>query len=418
MELAERLYPISRSLTGAGVRETLAIISEYIPLEIHEVPPGTQVLDWRIPKEWNISEAWIRDPSGKTIVDFSDLNLHVVGYSSPVHVKLTLAELLTHLHSVPEEPQAVPYRTAFYKEDWGFCISHEQLTTLRDGEYEVYIDSTLADGFLTYGEFFHPGSEEKEVLLSSHVCHPSLANDNVSGMVVAAMLGQRIALTANNRMGVRILFAPGTLGAITWLSRNGGHVDRVEAGMTLVCLGDDEPLVYKRTVFGDRLTDRAAALVLDQVPSNGTTDFFPFGYDERQHNSPGFRMPIGSIMRSRHGLFPEYHTSMDDLDFINSESLAASVDTIERIVSTIDRNRRYRNLAPYGEPQLGRRGLYESVGRSAVPEEMSYAILWVLNMSDGDHDLIDISARSGIDFGTIVTAATTLRSNDLLEELK
>jgi len=253
--------------------------------------------------------------------------------------------------------------------------------------------------------------------LSSHVCHPSLANDNVSGMVAAAMLGQRLALETNNRMGVRMLFAPATLGAITWLARNRERADLVKAGLTLTCLGDDAPLLYKRTVFGDGLTDRAAALVLDRIPSNGSIDFFPFGYDERQYNSPGFRMPIGSIMRSRHGQFPEYHTSLDNLGFINGESLLASTDAVERIVRTIDRNRTYRNLAPYGEPQLGRRGLYESVGRSAVPEDFSYAILWVLNLSDGGHDLIDISARSGIDLDTIAEAASALEDHDLLEEL-
>ncbi len=417
MELAKRLYPISRSLTGAGVRETLAVLSEFIPLEIHEVQTGTEVLDWTIPREWNISDAWIKDPTGAKIVDLADLNLHVVGYSTPVHLELALADLLPHLHTVPEIPNAVPYRTTYYDENWGFCITHERLETLIDGVYEVYIDSSLTNGSLTYGEFFHPGDSDEEVLLSSHVCHPSLADDNVSGMVVAAAVGQRVSQMSDNRLGVRILFAPGTIGAITWLSRNRDRVDKIKGGMTLVCLGDDQPFTYKRTVFGDRSIDRAAALVLGKDTANDLIDFHPYGYDERQYNSPGFRLPIGSLMRSQHGQFREYHTSLDNLDFIDGAQLAASVDAVEHIVTTMDQNRLYRNLAPYGEPQLGRRGLYQAVGRAAAPQSLSYAMLWILNLSDGDHDLIDIALRSGIGFDRQVEAASALEQNGLLVEV-
>jgi len=418
MSLAQRLYPITRSLTGEGVRETLSILSEIIPLQIHEVPTGTKVFDWTIPKEWNLSDAWIKDPAGKKIVDLADLNLHVAGYSTPVHLKLTLADLLPHLHSVPELPNAVPYRTAYYEEDWGFCISHEQREGLVDGTYEVSIDSELFDGSLTYGEFFHPGLTDQEVLLSCHICHPSLADDNVSGMVVAAAVGRRLAQMTDNRLGVRILFTPGTLGAITWLSSNHDRLASIEAGLTLVCLGDDQPFRYKRTVFGDRSIDRAAALALEDDDSNVCVDFHPFGYDERQYNSPGFRLPIGSLMRSRHGEFPEYHTSLDNLDFIDGGQLKSAADMTVRIVSILQRNRAYLNLKPYGEPQLGRRGLYKSVGRATVPGGLSYAMLWVLNLSDGDHDLIDIASRSQIDFDHVVSAASLLQEHHLLEELE
>jgi len=417
MELASRLYPISRSLTGQGVRQTLDILSEWLPLEIHEVPTGTEVLDWTIPKEWHISDAWVKDPTGGKIIDFANLNLHVVGYSKPVHLKLSLSDLTAHLHTLPDVPTAVPYRTTYYNEDWGFCLTHEQFENLADGEYEVYIDSELVDGSLTYGEFFHPGDSEDEVFLSSHLCHPSMADDNVSGMVVAAEVGRRLSRASANRMGVRILFAPGTLGTIAWLARNHDRVNNIRGGLTLVCLGDNQPLTYKKTVFGNRSIDRAAELVLGIETQNQLVDFSPYGYDERQHNSPGFRTPVGSLMRSRHGQFREYHTSLDNLEFISGTQLAASADTVERIVTVMDRNHSYRNVEPYGEPQLGRRGLYKSDARGATPEEMSYAMLWVLSLSDGDHDLIDVSLRSGIDFDRIAAAADALQQHHLLEDL-
>ena len=416
MELAARLYPVSRSLTGDGVRQTLEILSEWLPLQFHEVPTDTAVLDWTIPQEWSVSEAWIKDPEGNTIVDIANLNLHVVGYSVPVHQKISLTELLAHLHTLPDMPTAVPFRTSYYAKEWGFCLPHQQLANLVDGEYEVLIDSKLFDGSLTYGEFFLPGHTDDEILLSSHVCHPSLANDNVSGMVVAAEVGQRLMHSGSRRTGIRILLAPGTLGTIAWLDRNRNRLDRIRGGFSLVNLGDDQPLTYKRTVFADRTIDRVVEVVLSGDTSDRIIDFSPYGYDERQHNSPGFRLPIGSLMRARHGEFREYHSSLDDLDFINGDQLKDSADVIERIVAVFDRNHVYRAAEPYGEPQLGRRGLYESDASGPTPKELSYAMLWVLNLSDGDHDLVDIALRSGIDFDLVVDAADQLRDNHLLKD--
>jgi len=420
--LVEELYPICRSITGDGVRQTLAILSRHLPIQVREVPSGTAVLDWTVPNEWNIRDAYIKDASGKRVVDFRAHNLHVVNYSTPVHTKLSLAALRPHLHTLPKQPDLIPYRTSYYQETWGFCLSQHQLDALPEGDYEVHIDATLAPGSLTYGEFVLPGQSDEEILISTHLCHPSLCDDNLSGLSVSVQLARALAALPSRRHTVRFLYAPGTIGAITWLARNRESAARIRHGLTLTCLGDQHPFTYKKTVFGNALVDRAAAWVLGRAAAETGTahqviDFFPYGYDERQYNSPGFRIPVGSLMRGRHGQFPEYHTSADNLTFVSPERLAESLDVLRRIVEVVDGNVAYRNLSPWGEPQLGKRGLYKAMGGTDIPD-LSMALLWVLNLSDGRHTLLDIAERAKMDFKTVRIAADMLLAHDLLGELR
>ena len=412
--LIERLYPITRSITGDGVRETLAVIQEQIPLEIHEVPSGTKVLDWTVPPEWNVRQAWIRDSAGDTIIDMADSNLHLMGYSTPVQATLTLDELQQHLHSLPDRPDLVPYRTSYYNEDWGFCLTDRQRSSLVEDRYEVFVDSALEAGSLTYGELLVEGDSSDEIIVSAHVCHPSLANDNLSGIAAAVALAMRLASTPGRQMGVRFVFAPGTIGTITWLAQNQHAVDRVRGGFTLVSLGDRSPLTFKRTAGGDSTVDRVAVEVLEAATDDHRVlDFDPFGYDERQYNTPGFRLPVGSFMRSIHGEKPEYHTSGDNLDALDLNRLEEAVDVIARVIEALDETRAYHNLAPFGEPQLGKRGIYDAIGGKSIPD-LQLAMLWVLNMSDGRHDLVSIAGRSGLSLETIESAADLLLENDLI----
>jgi len=410
-DLATRLFPICRSITGDGVRETLGAIGEGIPLELHEVPSGEQVLDWTVPDEWNIHDAYIATSAGERVVDFRESNLHVVGYSEPVRTELTLDELRPRLHVHPEQRDWVPYRTSYYSRTWGFCLSQRRLDELADGTYEVVVDSTLAPGSLTYGECFVRGATEHEVLLSTHVCHPSLANDNVSGIVLLAELGAALAARPR-RLSYRLLFVPGTIGAISWLARNEGRIGRVCAGLVVACVGDRGVLTYKRSRRGDALVDRAGAHIVGRADGR-VLDFVPWGWDERQFNSPGFDLPVGCLTRSLEGEFPEYHSSADDLDLIRPEFLSESMDAALAIVDVLENERTFRNLSPKGEPQLGRRGLYRSVG-GPEPGVEQLATLWVLNQSDGTHSLLDIAERSGLPFDAIRDAAERLEDAGLL----
>ncbi len=417
-ELVRELYPLPRSITGNGVRETLGVLAAHLPepLAVSEVPSGTSVLDWTVPDEWNVREAWIAAPDGTRVVDFQRSNLHLVGYSTPVRMRIPLPELKAHLHTLPDQPDWIPYRTSYYQKTWGFCLTQRQLNALPDGMYEVCIDTTLAPGHLTYGELVLPGESPDEVLLSSHVCHPSLANDNLSAMVVSVALAQRLGARSRRRYTYRFLYAPGTIGAIAWLARNRPTVHRIRHGLTLVCLGDASPFTYKRTLRGDAEIDRAARLALRDLGSaHQLIDFFPYGYDERQYHSPWFRLPVGSLMRGRHGHFPEYHTSADNLDFVSPERLAQSLTVLETVVAVLEGNRAYRNLVPDAEPQLGRRGLYRATGGSDVPS-LELALLWVLNLSDGQHTLLDIAERAGLPFSSVRAAADRLLSAALLAE--
>lgn len=415
--LVNELYPICRSITGDGVRQTLQILSRYIPLTVHEVPSGTPVLDWTVPKEWNIRDAWIADASGARIVDFRKLNLHVLNYSIPVRKKLALSELRPHLFTLPDQPDLVPYRTSYWSEAWGFCLSQRQLDAMPEGEYEVCVDSTLEPGSLTYGELVVPGLTDEEILISAHTCHPSLCDDNLTGLAISAWLARAFSSASARRYTLRFLFAPGTIGAITWLARNRDRVGHVRHGLTLTCLGDAQPFTFKKTVFGTAEIDRAVQCVLEHsgLPHQ-TIDFFPYGYDERQYNSPGFRLPVGSLMRGRHGKFPEYHTSADNPSLVSPEHLAESLCVLRDVVELLNGNTTYLNLAPWGEPQLGKRGLYQALGGTNIPD-LQLALLWVLNLSDGKHSLLDIAERAGMSFRSIRAAADMLEQHELLRSV-
>jgi aminopeptidase-like protein len=412
--LISKLYPLCRSITGDGLRATLRGLSELAPLQLSEVPSGTPALDWTVPPEWNIRDAYVKDASGARIIDFQKSNLHVVNYSVPIRTKLPLSELRKHLHSLPDRPEWIPYRTSYYEPSWGFCLPHQQLTALAEGEYEVCIDSTLEPGHLTYGEAVLPGETADEILISAHVCHPSLADDNLSGAVIAAALARHFA-GKKLRHTLRFVFAPGTIGAIVWLSRNREHSLRIKHGLTLTCLGDSQKFTYKRTLKGTAPVDRALAHVLAKH-EHQLIDFFPYGYDERQYNSPGFRLPVGSLMRGRHGMFPEYHTSGDDLSFVKPERLQESFEVLQQAIEVLDGDRRYKNLEPFGEPQLGKRGLYRAMGGTSIPD-LQFAMLWVLNLSDGEHSLLQVAERARLPFASVKAAADLLLSHGLLVAL-
>jgi aminopeptidase-like protein len=413
--LAAKLYPICRSITGNGVRETLREISAHIELEVHEVPTGTPVFDWTIPREWNIRDAYIKNEQGKKIVDFAWSNLHVVSYSVPVRQQVSLTELKKHLHTLPEQPDLIPYRTCYYDEDWGFCMSHRQFESLRDETYEVMIDSRLEDGFLTYGEYLHRGETDEEFLLSAHVCHPSLANDNCSGMALLTQLAKRMA-GLRTRYSYRFLFAPGTIGAITWLSRNEDKIPSVKYGLVLSMVGDGGGPTYKKSRRGNAMIDRTVAHIFRHSELTPTiVDFFPYGYDERQYCSPGFNLPVGLLQRSRFGQIPQYHTSADNLDLIRADHLARSYCLIVEILYVIENDAVYCNTVPKCEPQLGKRGLYVSVGGGKDIAVENKAMLWILNLADGKHSLLDIAERADLPFALILNTVRRLQRHGLLE---
>ena len=410
---AVELYPICRSITGNGIRQTLDKIKQYIPIDTFEVPTGTPVFDWTVPKEWNIRDAYVRIRGGQRVLDFQKNNLHVMNYSIPVRGLISLSELKPHLFSLPDRPEWIPYRTSYYQPNWGFCLSHNQLLTLEDRDYEVSIDATLQEGHLTYGEYYLPGRSSQEVLLSCHICHPSLANDNLSGLAVATFLAELLS-KQDLRYSYRFVFVPGTIGAITWLARNSDRVGNIRYGLVLAGIGDKGGFHYKKSRRGDAEIDRAAAHVLKHCgEASEVLEFSPYGYDERQYCSPGFNLAVGCLMRSVWGTFPEYHTSADNLDFIHPAQLERSLRVCVGLVDVLENNQRYRNLSPYCEPQLGKRGLYRSTGGESIATEIN-ALLWVLNLSDGENTLLDIAERSGLDFATIKNAADLLCQNGLL----
>jgi aminopeptidase-like protein len=415
--LIRELYPICRSITGEGFRETLGRIRKEIPLDVHEVPSGTQVFDWTVPKEWNIRDAYVKNSRGERIIDFKRHNLHVVNYSVPVHRKMSLGELRTHLHTLPNQPDWIPYRTSYYKENWGFCLSHNQLQTMREDEYEVCIDSALENGSLTYGECYLPGKRPAEVLISCHACHPSLCNDNLSSVAIATFLAKYLG-QARLRYSYRFLFIPGTIGTITWLSQNEKHVNAIQHGLVLTCLGDRGHITYKKSRRGDAEIDCAVAHVLKHSGRRyDIENFSPYGYDERQYCSPEFNLPVGCLMRTPHGKFPEYHSSADNLELMDPASLAHSLTTCLSVFYVLENNRRYCNQNPKCEPQLGRRGLYRAMGGNRDEKLQETAMLWVLNQSDGEHSLLDIAERSGLGFDTVNDAAGLLLCHGLLKEV-
>jgi len=416
-QLMAEVYPICRSITGNGFRETLQAVRRRIPLEVHEVPSGTPVFDWTVPKEWNIRDAYIKNSQGKRVVDFQKSNLHVLNYSPPIKTRLPLGELKPHLFSLPEHPDWIPYRTSYYAERWGFCLAHNQLLALKDEEYEVCIDSTLQDGHLTYGEFLARGESADEILISCHACHPSLANDNLSGLALATFLARRVG-ESPHRYSYRFLFIPGTIGSITWLARNENRVANIKHGLVITGVGDSGKLTYKMSRRGNAEIDRVVAHVLKcSGQDHEILGFTPYGYDERQYCSPGFNLPVGCFMRTPNGRYPEYHTSADNLDFVKPANLADSFEKCLAVMALLEGNRTYRNLNPKCEPQLGKRGLYQTIGGQTDARQFELALLWVLNLSDGAHSLLDIVEHSGTDFELIRKAADALVQHTLLKEI-
>ena len=414
--LAAEIFPICRSITGSGVRRTLDILRRYVAIERHEIPTGTKVLDWEIPKEWSIRDAYIKGVNGDRLVDFHSSNLHVMSYSVPIRRQMFLAELKPHLFTLPDQPDLIPYRTSYYSEQWGFCLSHRQLAALEaaGGEYEVCINSSLEAGALTWGEYLHRGETADEVLLSTHICHPSLANDNCSGLALLAVLARRLQ-GVRTRLSYRFVFIPGTIGSIAWLATNQAHLERIKHGLVVSGVGDAGGPTYKKSRRGDTLIDRAMVHVLKQAGATfNLLEFFPYGYDERQFCSPGFDLPVGLFQRSQFSTFPEYHTSADNLEFIKPENLASSFNWVVQSLSILDGDRKLINLFPKGEPQLGRRGLYGAIGGEKNAWQLNMAMLWVLNQSDGRNSLLDIAERSGISFETIARMAATLEQHGLL----
>jgi aminopeptidase-like protein len=411
--LVRDLFPICRSITGDGFRQTLARLQQEISIVVHEVPSGTKVFDWTVPREWNIRDAYVKNSSGERVIDFRRHNLHVVNYSVPVRARMSLAQLRPHLHTLPDQPDLIPYRTSYYEEAWGFCLPHRQLEQMPEDDYEVCIDSTLEDGHLTYGECVLKGASEQEVLVSCHACHPSLCNDNLSGVAVATFLARHLARMPL-RYSYRFLFIPGTIGSIAWLSLNEEHVRNIAHGLVLTCIGDRGNFTYKKSRRGSAEIDLVIAHILKHSGRTySTLEFSPYGYDERQYCSPGFNLPVGCLMRSHYGQFPEYHTSADNLDFVAPTALADSFATILSVFNVLEHNRTYVNLNPKCEPQLGRRGLYRAMGGTHI-KQLQMAMLWVLNLSDGGPSLLDIAERSGLAFDLIKDAADLLLRHDLL----
>jgi len=414
ISLISRLYPMNRSITGDGVRETLRTLTNYIDLRIHEVASGTKVFDWEIPREWNIRGAYIEDSHGNRVVDFDDHNLHVVGYSTPVNQTMSLEELRPRLHSLADKPDWIPYRTSYYNDDWGFCLAHKTLSAMDDGQYKVVIDSTLTDGSLTYGDLLLPGAITDEVIIFAHTCHPSLCNDNLSGISLAVHLAAELA-KHKTHYSYRFIFAPATIGSITWLAQNEDNLKRITGGLVLSVIGDDGPLVYKQSRRSDSEMDKAAEYVLNtHFPDSRIEPFSPWGYDERQFCSPGINLPVGRLTRTPHGEYPQYHTSADDLSIINAKSLGNSLLAVWQILGLIENNLSYINTQPFGEPQLGRRGLYRKLGGYQDVADRQLAMLWILNQSDGTNSILEIAKKADMPFDLIRSVADDLVGAALL----
>jgi len=448
-ELMEELFPICRSITGNGVRQTLKILKKHIPLEFHEVKTGTKVFDWIIPKEWNINDAYIIDPDGKKIIDFKKSNLHVLNYSTPINQKILFSELKHHIHTIPDKPDLIPYMTSYYSEKWGFCMEHNKFLKLKKGEYTVVIDSELTEGSLTYGEYLIPGKTENEIILTCYVCHPSMCNDNLSGVVLLTMLAKYIK-NLNLNYSIRFLFIPETIGAITWLSNNEDNISKIKHGLVVTCIGDSGALTYKKSRNGNSEIDYIVEKVLKNSGLNyRILDFFPWGSDERQFCSPGFNLPVGSLLRSIYGKneFSEYHTSADNLDFMNKRSFVESFVTYLMILFELENNfnkkseyfspisnlrnnnsivpsehnEKYLNLNTKCEPQLGKRGIYHELGGQEnlmEQRKIEFAIFWLLNLSDGNWTIQNISKRSNISMDELKMATEILINAKLLKKIE
>lgn len=417
-DLIAQLFPVCRSITGNGVRATLRILSGIIPIQIHEVKSGTKVFDWEVPDEWNIKDAWLKNSDGEKIIDFKNSNLHVLNYSLPIDKKLNLSELSEHIFTIPEFPDWIPYKTSYYNKNWGLCMAHNQFARMKDEIYHVKIDATLEPGSMTFGEYFIVGETADEVLISCHICHPSLCNDNLSGIAVAVHLAQTLS-ARKLRYSYRFLFIPGTIGSIAWLSLNNDKVHKIKHGLVLTLLGDSQKFNYKKSRQGNTEIDQVVEFLLSEnYDDYGISDFYPYGYDERQYCSPGFNLAVGRLSRSIHGEFPEYHTSADNLEFINKENLKESLDFVIKIVETLEKNITFLNKLPTCEPMLGKRNLYSGSGGQFTNKDFQMAMLWVLNQSDGKNSLLQIAKKSCLDFEILYQASLSLQNAGLLEKVE
>ena len=414
-QLASRVFPICRSITGNGVRETLGIIAKIIPLSINEVPSGTSVFDWTVPKEWNIKDAYIEDENGNRVVDFHKSNLHVVGYSTPVDQWLTLDELQEHLHSLPEQPTAIPYLTSYYKERWGFCMTHNERVRLKDGKYHAVIDSTLENGSLTYGECILKGETDQEVFLSTYICHPSMANDDLSGPVVTTFIAKWL-MDHPHKYTYRIIFIPETIGAITYLSRNIDYMKKhTVAGFNITCIGDEGKHSCVHSRYADTLADRAVSSVLAfAFPQHIQYSFLDRGSDERQYCSPGVDLPLVTLCRSKFGAYPEYHTSLDNLDFVTPAGLLGGYEYVKKCIQVIEANQTY-SVKCLAEPQLGKRGLYPNLSTKQT-SVMVETMMDFIAYADGANDLLEISHIIGKPVWEILPVVEKLSAAGLLEK--
>lgn len=415
LEMCESLYPICRSITGDGVRQTLRELQKVIDLEIKEVPSGTQVFDWTVPQEWNLRRAFIEGPDGARVVDSAEHNLHVVSYSYPVDTHLSLEELNQHLHSLPETPNLIPYRTSYFDDSWGFCLTDKLRESLPAGDYRVVIDSEVKDGSLTYGEYFIPGTSEQEYLVNTHICHPSLANDNLSGISVAAHLAKYFASRPTQRYGLRFVFVPGTIGAITWLALNQDKYARIRAGVVLSGVGDRGSFTYKNSRRGDGVLDRLFAARI-AAEGGDIRPFMPYGYDERQYCSPGINLAVGCLMRTPYSEYPEYHSSGDNIDLLSYRSLEETLKLCVDVLVSAQHDTTYISRNQMCEPQLGKRGLYDHIGGDNQAKELQLGLLWMLSYSDGAHSLLDIHQLSALPVDLLSRAAALLVNAELLDE--
>ena len=413
---AETLWPINRSLTGDGVRETLLEIKKHIPnLKVHEVNTGTKAFDWTVPKEWRINDAWIKTPDGRMICNFKENNLHLVGYSMPFHGKLTLEDLQKKLFSLPAQPDAIPYITSYYKEDWGFCIKDSERKRLKDGDYEVFIDSELFNGSLTYGELLIKGKEKKEIFLSTYLCHPSMANNELSGPCVTTFLSKHISSLENRRYSYRIVFIPETIGSIVYLSKNLKKMkESTYAGYNITCVGDNRSFSYLPSRNGKTISDKVALHVLKHIDKDFKKyEWSDRGSDERQYCSPNIDLPVSSIMRTKYGEYPEYHTSLDNLnDVVSAEGLNGGFEILKLAIETIENNI-YPKITVMCEPQLGKYDLYPSIGGPKATKELRI-MSNLISYSDGKHDLIDIADICDIPVWELYPIVKNLESKGLL----
>ena len=413
-QLLERLFPINRSITGQGVEQSLEIIKTLLPaLRILKIPSGTQCFDWVVPEEWHARNAFLEDDSGERILDFKENNLHLVGYSTPIDTILPLEELQEHLYSLEELPDAIPYVTSYYKKRWGFCLSDRQRKALKPGNYHAVIDSSFKKGSLTYGELIIPGDKEQEVLLSTYICHPSLANDNLSGPVVLTFLAEWLSSLPSRKYTYRIVYTPETIGAISYLHKNLEQLKkRVIAGFIFTCLGDERTWSYLPSRNGNTLSDRVAKYVLNKfVPTYTTYSFLDRGSDERQYCSPGVDLPIASIMRSKYGTYPEYHTSLDNLGFVTDEGLNQSLELYKNVIGIIEKNATYKTTC-LCEPQLGKRGLYPTISTKKTMGTTK-DLMNLIAYADGLRDLLSIAEHIQVDFDICVENAERLREATL-----